>query len=539
LTALRSHAAFALLFALAAPALFHFAHSGVVASLGDDSISYLLLARYMLDANDPLVRPWVGYHAHFPVLFPAVLALTGGVSNLAIAHGAVAAFAAACVFLVYRYAATLLAGAAAALWVTALFLLAPTAWISISGILSESMFLFVTLCALLYYEKRIGDLEPDARSGPIFGVLLGAALLVRSVGAALLLAYALHIAIASRGQASRLRMRLLPLLPAAVMVAAWLAWRPTPEGYNYATVTSHIFHMMFLPDPLGYLGSCAEVLFGGWVRSFTADSAVHWLPTLAFGVLGAMGLAGALLRARDNRLDGWYVLVSLGVVFLWLFSEDNARRLLYPVVPIMLMHAVLFARYMAQGMAQGTRRALLRAVAALPALLCLPAWWLVQSKSLDRETIYPGLRYRYADMTEYYTNVNLRVARDLAAKHAATLGGLESLGKVTPPGATSLWVRPEYVAILGGRPALPLLGAAQERGFVRELRRSNAEFLVVSTLLKAPMDGRAMPAQKTFNWALAIGTPVFSLPSRSEDGLEVAIFRLDRAAMDAKLQAPR
>jgi len=56
--------------------------------------------------------------------------------------------------MLYRYAAFQLASARAGLLVVALFLLTPTAWTSITGILSEPLYLFVSLAALHFHATR-------------------------------------------------------------------------------------------------------------------------------------------------------------------------------------------------------------------------------------------------------------------------------------------------------------------------------------------------------------------------------------------------
>jgi hypothetical protein len=542
LASLRSHAPFLLLLAVAAPAMIHFAASDVIASLGDDSVSYLMLARYILDPEDGINRAWVGYQSHFPPLFALVLAITGGAWNLATAHAVVAAFAILSVVLLYRYAALLLGGNAAGLLVAGLFLLTPTAWISISGILSESLFLFATLCALYYYETRLAGPDAPLHRWMVFGILLGATVLVRTVGVALVLAYGVHVLVAAvaRTPGPGLTKRLLPFGPVALMVALWLLWRPKPEGFNYQSVTSNILNDLLLADPIRFLRSCAQVTLGGWTRTFTADSDVHWLPKVVFGIVGLLGIAGAILRARANRIDGWYVLAMLPIVSVWLFSEDSNRRLLYPLVPVLIIHAAVFIAVVIRRIpSQRHRRILVAAAVALPTVLCFPAWLLVQSKSLDRDTIHPGLRYRYSDMTDYYTTIDVKTARAMVSKHAAILGGIESLQTVTPPGSRVMWLRPDYVAVLGHRRGLPLYYRWSPEDFFREIQRSKADYMIASSLLKADMDGGEGNPALLFNRALQVSGVAHSVRSSGMDGYEIAVLKIDPAAVAGMLNAAR
>jgi hypothetical protein len=264
-------------------------------------------------------------------------------------------------------------------------------------------------------------------------------------------------------------------------------------------------------------------MFGGWIRTFTADSDVHWLTKGVFALVGLLGIGGAILRARANRLDGWYVLILLAIVFTWLFSEDSNRRLLYGLVPILLIQAALFMRYVLRRMGSTQRRLLTGAIVALPTLLGFPAFLLVQERSWDREAIYPGLRYRFRDMADYYTTLDLSAARAVAAKHAAVLAGLESVREVTPPGARVMWLRPDYVAVLGHREGVPLFRAAQRGEFLRKVRDSRTGYVVVSSLFKAGMDGDESSPEQRFNWLLQSSRVVHTVGSRASDGYEIAI----------------
>ena len=68
-----------------------------------------------------------------------------------------------------------------------------------------------------------------------------------------------------------------------------------------------------------------------------------------------------------------------------------------------------------------------------------------------------GLAPSRAGMTAYYTVIDGGRAAALAERHASVLGGLEALANATPPGARVFWMRPEYVALLGGRRACLVL----------------------------------------------------------------------------------
>src|ERR1700682_117120 len=190
----RPHIPFPLLMLVAAPITLHFVWHPGLASVGDDSVAYLILAQQLAGTATPLVREWIGYHTNFPPLFPLLLVASGASADFLAAHLVVGACALLALVMLYRYAAFQLASARAGLLVVALFLLTPTAWTSITGILSEPLYLFVSLAALHFHATRL-DSDPAAggrRDALLFGALLGLAFLTRTASVALVAAYAVH-----------------------------------------------------------------------------------------------------------------------------------------------------------------------------------------------------------------------------------------------------------------------------------------------------------------------------------------------------------
>jgi hypothetical protein len=529
----RRHRTFLILLAIAVPATIAFSWQGVIASLGDDSVSYLTLARYLSPfSSDPLGAPWAKYHSHFPPLFPLLLVFTGGAQNLLAAHLAVAACALVALALVYRYASLRLGGALAGAFVALLFLLTPSAWVSIRGILSEPLYLALSLAALIYHDRRV-ETGGGKRELLVFGLLVAAAYLSRVAGIALIAAYAAHVAV--RAIARRklpTPWTLMPLILPFALAGLWLLLRPRPDVDNYG-LTLHAIAEHWVKDP-GVAAISTGTLLGGWMASFTGYSGVGSSMRLFFGALGFMGVVGALLGARRNRIDSWYVLASLAMLFLWVFPEDNTRRLLYPVLPLLLVHAAeaLAAACAPLKMALHERRVLL-AGWAFAAAMTMPATLLVLDKALDREILVPGFAYTPSAMTPFYSKVNIAQARALAGEHAAVLSGLESLDRVTPPGSRIMWMRPEYIALLGRRPGVAWYHGWDRATLAREIRRSETGYLIASRLFKSDLAGHDGDAYA----ALAVDPPpylraAFVITAPGTTGQEFVLLEVDRAALD-------
>lgn len=514
-----------------------FAWQSTIATVSDDSVSYLAMARWFSGSADSHLTPWLAWHSHFPPVFPMVLALTGGAGDLLIAHIVVAAFAAASVLLVARYAALRLESDWAGFWVAAAFLALPTAWIGAKGILSEPLFLALSMGALLAHEKWLARGEGRAGAYLAFGVLVGLAHSTRAAGITLVAAFVVHEAVravsARRMPPARAA---LALLPVAAFALAWVMVRP--GGHVYASTIRSVA-LAWLEEPLRSARVTSEMLSGGWLATFVAEGGVSGAVRAALFAVGVIALAGSVRAALRNRLDGWYVLLTALMLFLWVFGVENMRRLLYPVAALALLHAAEIVIACVRRLGIGKPRMAAAAICAAPLALCVPATALVADKAFDREPLVPGSRYSAADITDYYRLINRQDARALAAKHAATLAGLEALRTVTPPDARVMWMRPEYVALLGGREAVPYYYDWDARTLAAKIREAGVDYVVVAGISKSDLAVHVGDAPAPLRHAAAYARPAFALGNPFTGQDEFVLLRVDRAALDAYLQETR
>ena len=475
---------------LVAVAFVAFAFQDQLASFGDDSASYLAVAHWFSPSGDPLVAAWAGYHANFPPLFPLLLALTGGVFDYRVATALVGLLGAAGAALFYRLAVRDI-GERGGLVVALLFLLTATAWITLKGVLSETLFLTSVMAALLYYETRIAPAhEPRTLDWILFGLLMACAALSRAIGILLLSAYLTHCVVAFAKQRRIVWRALLPVVPVVVLVGLWYLLRPRAPTDMYGTAVGWVIDW-WLTNPVEQLEVAAKLFSWGWTRSFMATSEATLAAQVVFAIVWLLGLAGAIVRAERNRLDGWFVLLSSGVIFLWTFSPETTRRLLYPLVPLLLLFAVSLVRSLLARTKLDSRRRMLAATAitALPVLLTLPALGIIASKALDNRQVVEGCPHEFRHMSPYYSTLSQEEAEKLAVLEVSTLCGLQSIAKVTPPGAVVMWSRPEYVALLGHRPAVPLFYRWNAQDMAAAIKQEKVDYVVVSFIYKNDIQG--------------------------------------------------
>ncbi len=539
---LRPHLGFVVLMAVAIPLTLAFAWQGVIATVGDDSVSYITLARHFSHRPDaPFLAPWVPFVGHFPPLFPLLLAGSGGASNYLVAHELVAAFALVALLLVYLYAAPVLRGNASALALVAVFLLTPGAGIGITGILSESLYLLVSFGALLFYERHLASGRAKAVEWLLFGVLLACVYLTRVIGIVMVAAYALATVVRLARTRHWDHRWLLPAVPVVLLGAAWIALRPTGDSNTYREITAWMVGQ-WRGDPARQALDALTFLADGWIASFNAQADIGLVPRVVLGALGLLGLAGAILRALDNHLDGWYTLGSLAIILFWVFPADNMRRLLYPFIPLLLLLAAYALLVLCRAIGAGAHaKKIVLAAAAFPALLCLPAALLTLAKARDTNPVIDGFAYSYSDITDYYTTINIDEARAAAGKHLAVLAGIEALARVTPTGSKVMWMRPEYVALLGDREGVPWYYEWDEQELAKQVKATGTAYLVVPGLFKADLTDTITRGERSVTLASVakFSRPVFGLANKANGRDEFILMQVEPAMLDAFLAASR
>src|SRR6202521_6102118 len=200
-----------------------------LASLHDDSVSYLVMAQAFGPfhaASAAVMAAWP--YEKYPPAFPLLIAVSGGAFDWRIAHALVAACFGASVFMVGVYARLAIGSAAIAVAAAAAYALLPGSWLLVKGILSEVPYIALAFAALALYERHRRE-APSRRSALALGLLLAAVTLTRTIGVTLLAAIALaEVALFLRSRDS-LRLRAwawsfaLPILAAAL----WYALRPS------------------------------------------------------------------------------------------------------------------------------------------------------------------------------------------------------------------------------------------------------------------------------------------------------------------------
>ncbi len=301
-----------------------------------DGAGYATLARGLAAGSGyrDITHPDRPPHAHFPPGYPIALAI------LFRAFGASPAgahlFSVACTLVGVwsfwrvwslsedRWTAELLALALACNWT----------WGRIGGsIQSEPLYLALSGSMLLLASRPIEG-RGIAR-GVGLGLLAGACFLTRHVGACLVPAFGLNLALrGKKGAAATM------IGAAAAVVAPWLAWQASVgrgtqaglfRGESLASLVAGqvVFYARRLPDQV--FGPFVEV-----ATVFGRSAAVAGVATAGAAGFALVVLIGWVRLASDpgRRLGGLVPLLTFPLLLAWPFTE--AGRFLVPLVPFLL-----------------------------------------------------------------------------------------------------------------------------------------------------------------------------------------------------------
>ena len=448
-----------------------FAWQPVLASFADDSASYLVMGQVLSPWGPPPAPVAEAFvrEAFYPPLFPLLLGLTGAAYHMAWAHALTALCLAGVLPLVYLLGARWLDDARGGLLALVALALLPSLWIHVKGILSEPLFCLILLALFLVLEE-----EKTGKSMWTASLLMAALVLTRTAALVPVAAYAAW-ALTRRG---RSRARLLS--PAAVALAAYGAWvllRPAGTSDDYMRIVAERGHSIAAaPDPWLALAASLARQANAQAEAWAGSLILFWpqgqVVRLALvALIGALALAGLVLRLRDGRADAWMAGAYLGTFLVWPFY-DQMTRFLFPLLPVLILYALLAASALARALRRPPTGAQ-ALVALLVASLAIPALAFIQGRARA-----PG---PVTLITDWYRTPDLDEARRRAQVHLDLMADMEAIHGLTQPSDRVMWVTPSYVALLAQRRGVPAPSAdLPPEAYRQAVERAHPDYVFLS-----------------------------------------------------------
>jgi 4-amino-4-deoxy-L-arabinose transferase-like glycosyltransferase len=450
-----------------------------LASLFDDSVSYLLMAQAFspFHGPSPVVLEAARYE-RYPPFFPFLLAISHGAFDWRLAHALVATCFAASVFLLGVHTRAISGSARLAVVAAIIYAILPGTWLNLKGILSEFPYMALTFAALAFHQHR-RDKPPDAKSSIALGLLLAAVLLTRSVGVTLVAAVAIDEGLHYLRTRERTRLRGLVLALAFPLFAGalWFALRPVGGGEDpYESAWT-----------LLSIGVNASALVDAWLNALLIYWGEPWMPAfIGACAIGLAGLSATLWRAFHGESDGLYCVLFLLALLSWPYP-GQMYRLAFPIVPLLIVNALWSVRQQI-----GRRWDVAAAerwtpvVALLPLALCTPALFFIATRASATEQA--GAGDPLADIAEFYRIPDWRSAVWTATMELGVLEDMERIRGSTPESSRIMWFVPAYMALLANRRGALLERSVNADALAKQVLDSRAEYIYLANV--HPRDSR-------------------------------------------------
>jgi hypothetical protein len=529
----RAHLALAALALVAGAFAVAFAWQPGLASIYDDSVSYLIMAQAFSPwsaASDAVLAAWPAQK--YPPLFPMLLALGGGASDWRIAHAWVAASFAASVFLLGIHARNVTGSARLGFAAALAYAWLPGTWLNMKGILSEFPFTALALAALVW-QHRLRAGPASRRYYLVLGLILSAALLTRTIGVALVAAVAVAGIASSRRTAARAGLLPWAVLPPIVLAGLWYVVRPKGGEDAYVAFSAGMAQGAAehgVAWALSIMGFNASALADAWYNALLIYWGEPWRPAfIAASFVGLSAAAGSIARAWKGEADGLYVLASAAILVAWPFP-GQMYRLALPLIPLLLVHALwLWERAAARFAGEESARRMAPYAAMLPLALGVPAvvFYIAGRAATGEEVVVPG--YRVGGIAEFYRIPDRRSAEENARQQIGIFADLEQVRRTTPGGARVMWYAPDYVALLAGRRGVAL-ARSDAAAMAAQMRAARPDYIYFAAVHPRDSAGRLGNPLDGVSAALPFADAVWQRVG-AQGRLESVLLRVDAARL--------
>lgn len=421
-----------LIFTVYSYALISFVWIDGLASFASDSANYMLMALYLSpwqETTDVVKEIWP--YQFFPPFYSVILGLTGAAHNFIAAHIITTLFLLASLPLIYFFARNCINNHWQAVGITILFSISPSTWLNSMGILSENLYIFLSFIIILMFQKiRFFNYKTSL----LFGLILSALILTRSIGITMFAAFLLIGLIYWKNKEIEARIFFIPIITVILinLLAKILSKSVLPKSYI------HEFHYL---DITGQPDVLYKTWFSSWQYYWVDDLFIPQLFVLMLGFLACIGL---IIRLRLLKIDAYYLLFYFAILLVWP-HPGQALRFIYPVHALLTIYAFYSVYFISKNYSpDNINRAttLLLLISLITVTPTLAYLW---------NRYHAGLPYGYQHIYEFYRFPDLNLAKNSASTQSIMFNDMKSINSSTELNDTILYFTPEYIALLANR----------------------------------------------------------------------------------------
>ena len=353
---------------------YYWGWSTEISSFGGDSAGYMMAAQYYSPYQPPsTVIEKYSQHIIYPPLFPWLLAVTSGGTDILAAHLMVITFLLAAFIALYHWLCNESFSPTLAATITVLFAVMPsTRYISMS-IWTENIYLFFSLASVWAISQANRDL--DIRFWCLAALAIAGATLIRVAALPLLTAFGIYLLI--KRPSHWIWIGIVTSMP----ILSWLVLGS--RGQTGITGYTDVWQQRYSTDSMTFLLNKfleqIELLNRTWVTAWLGSNNSASLGLIA-QIFGILSICGFINRLANKNFDAIYVLVYLCVLLAW-HSSGEVNRYAYVIYPFTIVYGYLGALKIFSFMSRSrkTPRIISITLTSLLLLTLIPAF-LIDSK---------------------------------------------------------------------------------------------------------------------------------------------------------------
>jgi F0F1-type ATP synthase membrane subunit c/vacuolar-type H+-ATPase subunit K len=448
-----------------------FSISDHLAGFSDDSATYLIMAGNLSPYDDVPESHRLSYHYdHLPPGFHVLAAVLGIHPNIELLH-ALILFELVIALVLFSLLCKSLLPRNQYLIPVIMFAMSPGLWMEMLRITSEHQYMLLSLAVILMLHKY-----PRSNVSTLFviALLVGLAILTRTIGISLLMAFFVHMLIRDKTKSAHRTFLILfaCLIPAAI----WNATKPDIT-YSYISDLMDTYSKLELYQIFLMIGSSMEALGNAWIQNIALrPEAINKFQLIMAITLGLFIIPGLIIRKGSP--ETLYILFYLGIAVIWPYS-DEMPRFLYPVMPFLILYAYT-------GLT-GAFNALNWGIARFPAIVAIILSIYVPSTLAIYERYkigYDAAKTQVTYIPELYTIHSSDKAVSTAVSWHETLNFMESLKPIHEGYGLTLTIKPQFLTFLSDIYAekIPLYERRYEKEYFEYIYQQNARHLLISTI---------------------------------------------------------
>jgi len=303
----------------------------IVGLVADDAV-YLLMTDYFSPYYRSLSQSaaFIMETSQFPPLYPLLLSVLGASSeNIFLAHIITTCCLVGAVVVYTFWICEEQVNKTTGLCIALIFICSPVALLMNVDLWSEHLYIFLTMCALLFVEKA----NVKNKYWLIASLFIGLLPLTRLVGVTFIFAFFLYL------QIHKIKYRYIYI---AISIIPFIIWKAISLNFYSSdiyedTLTEFYQYDFWLHTKHLFLSQLPD-LWTGWHECF--DIRKNLFSGIVAGCVLTMSLVTWFSRLINKRIDSLYLLFYLILIWLWP-APDHDMRFIFVIILILIYYSYL------------------------------------------------------------------------------------------------------------------------------------------------------------------------------------------------------